>query len=59
MRIASAIRDERWPGVDPGLRVTASVGVAAGSGDDPEALAEAADAAMYRAKAAGGDRAEA
>ena len=28
-------------------------------GEDPEALAEAADAALYRAKAAGGDRAEA
>ncbi len=58
-RIAEAIRDERWLAVDPDLRVTASVGVAAGAGEDPEALAEAADAALYRAKAAGGDRAEA
>ena len=39
--------------------MTASVGVAADAGADPEALAEAADAALYRAKAAGGDRAEA
>jgi PleD family two-component response regulator len=54
-----AIREERWPAVDAGLRVTASLGVAAGTGEDPEALAGAADAALYRAKAAGGDRAEA
>ena len=33
--------------------------MAAGTGEDPEALAAAADAALYRAKAAGGDRAEA
>jgi PleD family two-component response regulator len=39
--------------------VTASVGVAAGRGEDPEALAEAADAALHRARAADGDRAEA
>jgi diguanylate cyclase (GGDEF)-like protein len=58
-RIAASIREERWVEVDPGLRVTASVGVAADAGEDPEALAEAADAALYRAKAAGGDRAEA
>jgi diguanylate cyclase (GGDEF)-like protein len=58
-RIARSIREERWPELDPDLRVTASVGVAAGSAEDPKALAAAADAAMYRAKAAGGDRAEA
>ena len=58
-RIALAIREERWPDVDPDLRVTASVGVAGDAGEDPEALAKAADAALYRAKAAGGDRAEA
>jgi diguanylate cyclase (GGDEF)-like protein len=58
-RIAKAIREERWLDVDPDLRVTASVGVAAGAGEDPEALAHDADAALYRAKAAGGDRAEA
>ena len=58
-RIVEAIREERWPAVDAGLRVTASLGVAAGTGEDPEALAGAADAALYRAKAAGGDRAEA
>jgi two-component system, cell cycle response regulator len=57
-RIAQSIREERWPDVDPDLRVTASVGVAADAGHDPEALAAAADAALYRAKAAGGDRAE-
>jgi PleD family two-component response regulator len=39
--------------------LTASVGVVAADGEDPEALAEAADQAMYRAKAAGGDRVEA
>jgi diguanylate cyclase (GGDEF)-like protein len=58
-QIAQSIREERWPDVDPDLRVTVSVGVAADAGRDPEALAEAADAALYRAKAAGGDRAEA
>jgi diguanylate cyclase (GGDEF)-like protein len=58
-RIVHSIREQRWPATDPGLRVTASVGVAADDGADPEALAEAADAALYRAKAAGGDRAEA
>jgi diguanylate cyclase (GGDEF)-like protein len=58
-RIAQAIRGERWPGIDAHLRVTASVGVAAATAEDPEALAAAADAAMYRAKAAGGDRVEA
>jgi diguanylate cyclase (GGDEF)-like protein len=58
-RIVESIREERWPGIDASLRVTASVGVAAATAEDPEALAAAADAAMYRAKAAGGDRAEA
>jgi diguanylate cyclase (GGDEF)-like protein len=58
-RIVESIREEPWPDVAADLHVTASVGVAAGSGEDPEALAEAADAALYRAKAAGGDRAEA
>jgi diguanylate cyclase (GGDEF)-like protein len=57
-RIAQSIREERWPDVDRDLRVTASVGVAADAGHDPEALAAVADAALYRAKAAGGDRAE-
>jgi diguanylate cyclase (GGDEF)-like protein len=58
-RIAESIREERWAEVHPDLRVKASVGVAADSGEDPEALARAADAALYRAKAAGGDRAAA
>ena len=58
-RIVESIREERWPGIDASLRVTASVGVAAATAEDPEALAAAADAAMYRAKTAGGDRAEA
>jgi len=57
-RIAQSIREEPWDEVEPGLRVTASVGVAADDGKDPEGLAHAADAALYRAKAAGGDRAE-
>lgn len=39
------------------LRVTASAGVAVGDEDpDPDALLDAADAAMYRAKAEGRDR---
>ena len=45
------------PGLGPGGRVSASVGVAAArpgrDGTTPEALREAADAALYRAKRAG------
>jgi diguanylate cyclase (GGDEF)-like protein len=43
----------------PGLRITISLGVAeAQEGDTPVALLGRADAAMYRAKAAGGNRVE-
>ena len=48
-----------WDSVSPGLRVSVSIGVAAGSpGHDPEMLVRLADTALYAAKALGGDRVE-
>jgi diguanylate cyclase (GGDEF)-like protein len=56
MRIALAARN--IPSV-PGLRVTASFGVAEYAGEsNTEQLVEAADSALYRAKQAGKDRVE-
>ena len=56
VRIALAARS--IPSV-PGLRVTASFGVAEYAGEtNPEQLLEAADGALYRAKRAGKDRVE-
>jgi diguanylate cyclase (GGDEF)-like protein/PAS domain S-box-containing protein len=49
-RLAAAVR---------GHHLAVSIGIALGDGDtEPSALLEAADAAAYRAKAAGGDRIE-
>ncbi|WP_320672273.1 GGDEF domain-containing protein [Patulibacter defluvii] len=56
-RLLTALRETRVPEA-PGLRMTASVGIAE-LGDDEERLTAAlarADAALYRAKAAGRDR---
>ena len=48
----------RRSGAQPRVTVTVSIGVAdrAGRHDDPEAVVAAADAALYRAKAAGRNR---
>jgi diguanylate cyclase (GGDEF)-like protein len=45
-----------WSELSEGLTVTASVGVAFGSLEDFDGLSAAADAALYRAKQAGGGR---
>ncbi|WP_432482265.1 GGDEF domain-containing protein [Kineococcus esterisolvens] len=55
-QLLQAVREEPWARTAPGLRMTASVGVA-GPAPAAEALA-AADAACARARRAGGDRLE-
>jgi diguanylate cyclase (GGDEF)-like protein len=57
-RVRVALAARSIPSV-PGLRVTASFGVAEYAGEtNPEQLLEAADGALYRAKRAGKDRVE-
>jgi diguanylate cyclase (GGDEF)-like protein len=57
-RVRSALAARTIPGV-PGLRVTASFGVAEYAGEtNTEQLVAAADSALYRAKRAGKDRVE-
>jgi len=57
-RVRSGLAARRIPGV-PGLRVTASFGVAAYTGEtNTEQVVAAADRALYRAKRAGKDRVE-
>jgi diguanylate cyclase (GGDEF)-like protein len=57
-RVRVALGERSIPSV-PGLRVTASFGVAEYAGEtNPEQLLEAADGALYRAKRAGKDRVE-
>jgi diguanylate cyclase (GGDEF)-like protein len=55
-RVEAAIRDPLAAG-DTRHQLSASVGIGLGRGD-PDALLAAADAAGYRAKAAGGGRVE-
>jgi diguanylate cyclase (GGDEF)-like protein len=56
-RLRAAIAGEPWDDVVPGLRVTASVGLAsAREGDALDALASLADDRLYAAKRAGRDR---
>ena len=56
-RALSAIRDASWSDIAPGLRVTASVGIAgADEGAEFDAIASLADARLYAAKRAGRDR---
>ena len=51
------IRDEPWEGVAPGLKVTASVGVAsADDASDLRGLTDVADRRLYEAKRTGRDR---
>jgi two-component system cell cycle response regulator len=42
--------------IDPGLRITASIGVALGPAADPASLLKAADRCLYQAKRAGRNR---
>ena len=59
-RIRAAVAAARHPTEQGALDVTVSVGVATwpGAGDDPEALLEQADKALYRAKQSGRNRVE-
>jgi PleD family two-component response regulator len=52
----AAIAELPWGEVSPGLLVTASLGLATGSPREIEQLKAQADAALYRAKASGGNR---
>jgi len=54
-KIRRAVERDPWYQVAPGLQITVSLGYAALTPemDSPEALVAAADAALYRAKAAG------
>ncbi|HYH81765.1 MAG TPA: diguanylate cyclase [Longimicrobium sp.] len=55
-KLRAAIEAHAWPSV-PGLRVTASFGVAGNAAtDSPDALVAAADARLYAAKGAGRNR---
>jgi diguanylate cyclase (GGDEF)-like protein len=56
-RLRTAIRDEPWDRIAPGMRLTASVGLA--TADDASnllALAALADSRLYKAKRSGRDR---
>jgi diguanylate cyclase (GGDEF)-like protein len=56
-RLRTAIRDEPWDRIAPGMTLTASMGVAtAQSASDLRALTELADQRLYEAKRAGRDR---
>jgi diguanylate cyclase (GGDEF)-like protein len=56
-RIRERMRDAPWTDIVPGLKVTASVGVAESRpGESAEALLHRADAALYDAKHGGRDR---
>jgi diguanylate cyclase (GGDEF)-like protein len=52
-RIRAAIEAHRWASIHPELRVTISIGLAAGAAADMNGLLLAADALLYRAKRAG------
>lgn len=54
--IVAAIAGEDWEHIRPGLRVTASLGLAWGDPRELEDLRSAADAGLYRAKTSGGNR---
>ncbi|HET7231071.1 MAG TPA: tetratricopeptide repeat-containing diguanylate cyclase [Longimicrobium sp.] len=56
-KLRAAIEAHDWPSIAPGLRVTASFGVAGNTGaDSPDDLLAAADARLYTAKRAGRNR---
>ena len=52
-RIRAAVEAHPWSKIHPGLRVTISIGLAAGAAADMNGLLLAADALLYRAKRAG------
>jgi diguanylate cyclase (GGDEF)-like protein len=52
-RIRAAIEAHRWASIHPDLRVTISIGLAAGAAADMNGLLLAADALLYRAKRSG------
>ncbi|WP_104167738.1 diguanylate cyclase [Arthrobacter sp. SX1312] len=57
-RVLSAVRSLRWPGIDGGLRLTASIGFAGcDQGATTSDLLQEADRRLYSAKRAGRDRA--
>jgi diguanylate cyclase (GGDEF)-like protein len=56
-RLRTAIRDEPWDRITPGITLTASIGVAtADTAGDLRALTALADRRLYQAKDAGRDR---
>jgi diguanylate cyclase (GGDEF)-like protein len=55
--VVNAVSRHAWEEIAPGLRASVSVGQAVGAASDVDALIEAADANLYRAKAAGRGRA--
>jgi diguanylate cyclase (GGDEF)-like protein len=55
-RLRLCIRAHDWSALAPGLRVTASIGIAATPPYDATLLTVRSDAALYRAKALGRDR---
>lgn len=54
-QIASHVRNEPWDELSPGLAVTVSIGLAVGKLGELDAVRDAADRALYRAKARGRD----
>lgn len=56
-RLLRAVRAHGWGSLAPALRITVSMGLACGEpGQDPRALVEAADQALYGAKRGGRDQ---